>query len=64
MEAKKYNAVKKLITYANNGIDDEYVEKINDKEVLKARHGKSSSRHLSNGQYGRCFRSQSSRIWL
>ena len=35
MEAKKYNAVKKLITYANSGIDDEYVEKINDKEVLK-----------------------------
>ena len=35
MEAKKYNAVKKLITCANNGIDDEYVEKINDKEILK-----------------------------
>ncbi len=35
MEAKKYNAVKKLITYANNGIDDEYIEKINDKEILK-----------------------------
>lgn len=35
MEVKKYNAVKKLITYANDSIDDEYVEKINDKEVLK-----------------------------
>jgi len=35
METKKYNAVKKLITYANDSIDDEYVEKINDKEVLK-----------------------------